>query len=459
MTWLRRRSDRVVGAVFGVATAFVLAGNLTRSFDFDEAVSVRRVISRGSPSFALTEVVEFNNHLLFSAWQSFWWGLGGEGEARQRIFPVLYGALAVGLLAGWLTRRRGAWAGLAGGLVMLANPMFVTQSRAVRGYSLSVLGATVAIVCLLEYVRVADQPGRRRILLLAGHAIGIVVAMGTHGFAGAALGPIGVAALVLLGRVDPRVVISWLAAAAGLVLVYVWTIADLLDTADQRGSRYLSFFGELVTQELLGREPLSAAIIGGLVVFGVLTVVMRVEPQPARAGTAVLVAGTLVVAQVWYVWQVAQPFDLYPRFFLSVLPLLAIAVAVAVAREPRLAVVLAVAVGLVFGEVRDVRDSELPLRDAGEVVVAASGLGWEVCAVGADPIRLYTAGRPITEVRVPEDPSTVDFGECGVFLRIGTWGRPLETPAAAHFAFADRIGPIGLYSQVPLSLLGVEPEA
>ena len=82
MTWLRRRSDRVAGAVFGIATAVLLAGNLTRSFDFDEAVAVRRVISQGSAKAALTETVEFNNHLLFSAWQSIWWGLGGEGEAR-----------------------------------------------------------------------------------------------------------------------------------------------------------------------------------------------------------------------------------------------------------------------------------------------------------------------------------------------------------------------------------------
>lgn len=453
MTWLRRRSDRVVGAVFGLVTALVLSGNLTRSFDFDEAVAVRRVISKGSATAALTETVEFNNHLLFSAWQSIWWGLGGEGEARQRIFPVLYGALAVSILAAWLTRRRGVWAGIAGGLVMVANPMFVTQSRAVRGYSLSVLGATFAVICVLEYVRVADRPGRRRGLLLVGHAVGIVIAMGSHGFAGAALGPIGLAALILLGRVDRRLVVSWIGAAIGLVLVYVWTIFDLLRTADERGSRYLSFFGELVLQELLGRDPLTAALIGGLVVFGVLTILMD-GSVPPRAGIAVVLAGVLVVGQVWYLWQIAQPSDLYPRFFLTVLPLLAIAVAVAVSRHAQLLLVVVVAVGLVLGEVRDIRRSELPLRDAGEVVVAGTGLGWEVCAVGRESIQLYTAGRSVTEIAVPDDAGSVDFGNCGVFLRIGTWGRPLEQPAAEHFAFTERIGPIGLYSQVPLSLLG-----
>ncbi len=454
MTWVRRRSDQVVGAVFGLATAFVLAGNLGRSFDFDEAVAVRRVISRGSPSFALTEVVEFNNHLLFSAWQSAWWGWGGEGETRQRVFPVLYGALAVALLAGWLTRRRGAWAGIAGGLVMLANPMFVTQSRAVRGYSLSVLGATIAVVCALEYVRHADEPGRRRTLLLAGHALGIVIAMGTHGFAGVALGPVGLATLVLLGRFDRRLILSWLAAAGGLVLVYVWTFADLLDKADERGNRYLSFFGELVVQELLGRETATVVILGGLVAFGVLTVVVGDDTNRRRAGGAVLLVGVLVVAQGWYAWQIAQPFDLYPRFFLTVLPLIAVAVAIAVARHPQLLVLVVLATFVVSGEVRAARDAELPLRDAGEVVVAAAGLGWEVCAVGAGPIELYTAGRPITEIGVPDDPATVDFGDCGVFLRVGTWGRPLEPAAAEHFAFDDRLGPIRLYSQVPLSLLG-----
>lgn len=454
MTWLRRRSDGVVAAVFGLATAVVLAGNLGRSFDFDEAVAVRRVISNGSATFALTEVVEFNNHLLFSAWQSIWWGIGGEGEARQRIFPVLYGAVAVAVLAGWLTRRRGVWAGVAGGLVMIANPLFVTQSRAVRGYSLSVMGATIGIVCALEYVRRADEPGRRRNLLLAGHAVGIVLAMGSHGVAGAALGPIGLACLVLLGRLDRRLVLSWIAAAGGLVVVYIWTIVDLLDTADERGTRYLSFFGELVLRELLGRDALTASIIGGLVVFGVLTVVVGGDTARPRAVPAIMLVGALVVAQVWYLWQIAQPFDLYPRFFLSVLPLLAIAVGLAIAAQPKLLAVVIVAVGLVTGEVRDIRSSELPLRDAGEVVVAGAGLGWEVCAVGADSIVLYTAGRPVTEIGVPADPTTVEFGDCGVFLRIGSWGRPLQPTAAEHFAFTDRIGPIDLYSQVPLSLLG-----
>ena len=453
MTWLRRRSDRVVGAVFGIATAVLLAGNLTRSFDFDEAVAVRRVISQGSAKAALTETVEFNNHLLFSAWQSIWWGLGGEGEARQRIFPIMYGALAVALLAGWLTRRRGVWAGVAGGLVVASNPMFVSQSRAVRGYSLSVLGATIAVICVLEYLRVADRPGRRRNLLLAGHTIGIVVAMGSHGFAGAALGPIGLAALVLLGRIDRRLVISWIGAAAGLTLVYAWTISDLLATADERGNRYRSFFGELVLEELLGRDPVTAALLGGMVVVGVLAVVMD-GTRPPRAGGAVLLAGALVIAQIWYLWQVAQPFDLYPRFFVAVLPLLAIAVAVGVGRHPQLLAVVVIAVAFVAGEVRDTRNDELPLRDAGEVVVAAAGLGWEVCGVGAESITLYTAGRSVSEISVPDDPAAVDFGDCGVFLRIGTWGRPLEQPAGEHFAFTERIGPIGLYSQVPLSLLG-----
>jgi 4-amino-4-deoxy-L-arabinose transferase-like glycosyltransferase len=337
---------------------------------------------------------------------------------------------------------------------MVANPMFVTQSRAVRGYSLSVLGATVAIVCVLEYVRRADEPGARRVWLLTGHAIGIVVAMGTHGFAGVALGPIGLAALVLLGRLDRRLILSWIGAAAGLVAVYVWTIAQLLDTADARGTRYLSFFGELVVQELLGRDPVTVAILGGLVVFAALGVVMRVEEQPPRAGTAVMLVGGLVVAQGWYLWQIAQPFDLYPRFFLSVVPLVAIAVGVAVGRQPQLVALVVLAVALVFGEVRAIRDSELPLRDAGEAIVAASGLGWEVCAVGADPLRLYTAGVPVREIPVPTDPATVDFGECGVFLRVGSWGSPVEPVAAQRFAFSERLGPIGLYSQVPLSLLG-----
>ncbi len=454
MGWIRRRVDVVVASTLGLATAVVLAGNIGRSFDFDESVAVRSTISRGDPLVAFTETQVFNTHPIFAAWQSAWWALGGEGEIRQRVFPVAYGALAVAVLTGWIVRRFGARAGVAAGLVVILNPMFVGQARAVRGYSLVVLGTVVAVVCLLEYVRLDGPRDRRGALLLAGHAVGIIVAMGTHLFAGGALGPVGVAALVLLGRVDRRLVASWIVAGIGVVFVYAWIFQELVDTANERPSFHRSFFGELALEELLGRDPVTVALVGGVVVFAALGLLTGGIEGRSRVGVAAVLAGGLVVGQIWFFWQIAQPPDLYPRFFIGVVPLVAVAVAVAVRAQAVLLVVVAVAMALVVGEVRDIRDAELPLREAGAVAEAAGGLGWEVCAVGADPVRLYSAGVPVAEFGVPADPTTADFGTCGVLLRVGSWGRPLDGPAADHFAFADTIGSIGLYSQVPLSLLG-----
>ncbi|MEM8707989.1 MAG: glycosyltransferase family 39 protein [Actinomycetota bacterium] len=454
MLWVRRHADLVVAAIAGLATVAIVGAELGRSFDFDESIAITSTISRGSARVALTETEVFNTHPLFTAVQAEWWDLGGMGEARQRIFPILYGALAVALLAGWATRRFGARAGVAAAAVFALNPMFVSQARAVRGYSLAVLGVTLAVVCVLEYVRLDDRRSRTGTWLLAGHVIGIVAAMGTHVFAGVALGPTGLAALVLLGTIDRRLIVSWGVAGVGVALVYVWTIGELLDTADARGNRYFSFLGELTFEEVLGRHPVTVALLGGLVVVAWLSFVVVADRWRPRMACASAIVIVLVAAQFVLFWQVVQPFDLYPRFFLGAVPLVAIAVAVAVRHQAGLLVVALLAVTFAVDDVQDVRTAEIPLRDAGEVVLAADQLGLITCAVGGESIDLYTAGLRPAEIGVPADPSTVDFGPCGLFVRIGSWGAPLDPVAAERFENAFRLGGIRVYSQVPPDQLG-----
>ncbi|MEO0492617.1 MAG: hypothetical protein AAF081_04290 [Actinomycetota bacterium] len=452
--WLRRRVDLVVAAVAGLATVVVLAANIGRSYDFDESFAVGSTISLGSARYALTNAAVFNNHPIFAAVQSEWWAAGATTESTQRILPILYGALAVAVLTAWIIRRWGVAPGLAAALVVAANPMFVSQGRAVRGYSLAMLGVVVALICLLEYIRL-DEPRRPRgLALLAGHAAGIVIAMGTHGFAGVALGPVGLAALVLLGRIDPRVVASWVVAGVGVALVYVWTIGDLLDTADDRGNRYFSFLGELTFEEILGRDPVTVSLLGGLVVVGALAMFVAPDEWRPRARTASIIIVVLVVAQFLVLWQVVQPRDLYPRFFLVVVPLAAIAVALAVRHQAALLLVIVVAAGFAVDEVREVRDAELPLRDAGALVIAADELGLDTCAVGRATLFLYAGGVQIETVAIPDDPTTVDFGDCEVFIRITSTGRAIEPMAEERFAHDFRLRGIRVFSQVPPERLG-----
>ncbi len=259
MAWCRRHLAALLGVGFAAATAVILAGNISRSFDYDEGVAIASTISRGSATAPLTDSTVFNNHPLFSVGQSVWWAIGGEGEARQRVLPVLYGAAAVAILVWWVARRVSTAAGFAAGLVLMLNPMFVTESRDVRGYSLATLAVVVGVVSLIDYVRAENErPGSGSVRLLAVHTVAIVVGMGTHLYAGVALGAVGVGSLFMIRRIDLRLFAAWVVAGIGTAAVYLPTFDELRSTTDARGSTFWPWFGRFTTWEVLGRDRLTA---------------------------------------------------------------------------------------------------------------------------------------------------------------------------------------------------------
>ena len=437
-----------------MATSMILAGEISRSFDYDEGVSVAFTISRGSPVVPLTEATVFNNHPLFSSWQSVWWAIGGEGEARQRLFPVLYGALAVALLAGWLTRRLGFLAGAAAGSVLMLNPMFVTQSRAVRGYSLATLCVVIAMITLVEYVRREQaEPRSGSVALLAVHVVAVVVAMGTHLFSGVALGAVGVGSLVVLRRFDRRLWTAWIVAGLGVVAVYLPTFDELRATAEQRGTDFKPWFGRVATWEVLGTDRLTGSIIAGLAVVGLgLLLAGRVTTRRG-VGIGAAVVVVLVFVQAWYMWQIAQPLDLYPRFFLTVVPLVAVAAAVAIAKLPWLVPLLVIGLLATWGNVATVRLSSSPIREAAAAVRAADDLGLQSCVIGGWPMRVYSGFA--RELDAEAADLSAQLQTCDVFVRIGGWGRPLLDPARDQFPYEARIGGFEVFSVVPSSELGL----
>ncbi len=454
MVWWGRYSEQILAATFGLATTVLLSGEISRSFDYDEGVSIASTISRGSAVVPFTDTTVFNNHPIFASWQSVWWAMGGEGEARQRLFPVLYGALAVALLAGWAARRFGLVAGAAAGAVLMLNPMFVTQARAVRGYSLATLCVVVGVVTLVEYVRKEQAVARSGSTgLLFVHALAVVGAVGTHLFSGIALGAVGIGALLVLRRFDLRLWSAWVLAGIGVAAVYLPTFAELRDTAEQRGTDFKPWFGRVATWEVLGRDRVTGTIIAGLALAGLAFLVARRVSTRPGVGAAAITVAVLVTAQAWLVWQVAQPRDLYPRFFLTLVPLLAIAVAVAVGRVPGLAVVLVVGLVFTWGNVADVRRSSSPIREAAAVVTIADGLGLQSCVVGGWPMRVY--GGFARELDAEASDGREELRACDVFVRIGSWGRPLLEPARDVFPYETRVGGFEIFSVVPSGELGL----
>jgi hypothetical protein len=454
VTRWRWHPERLVAAVFGVATALILSGEISRSFDYDEGVSIASTISRGSAVVPLTDSTVFNNHPLFASWQSVWWALGGEGEARQRVFPVLYGALAVALLAGWLTRRLGVLAGAAAGTVLMLNPMFVTQARSVRGYSLATLGVVIGMITLVEYVRREQtEPRSGGIALLAAHAAAVVVAMGTHLFSGVALGAVGVGSLVVLRRFDRRLWTAWMVAGLGVAAVYLPTFEELRATAEERGSDFKPWFGRVATWEVLGTDRLTGSIVAGLAIVGLaLLFAGRVSSRRGVAAASAVVV-VLVGAQFWFVWQIAQPLDLYPRFFLTLVPLVAVGVAVALAKLPWLAPVLAIGLLATWGNVATVRRSSSPIRETAAVVRTADDLGLQSCVIGGWPMQVYGGFARELDARASDPPA--ELRSCDVFVRIGGWGRTLLDSAREQFPYEARIGGFEVFSVVPSAELGL----
>lgn len=449
MDRLRRHRADGAAVLAGLATTVILAGRISRGFDFDEATSVLTTIRRGSALVPLTETTVFNNHRLFSVIQSVWWSIGGDGEARQRVLPILYGALAVAILVGWLARRLGLVPALAGGAVLMLNPMFVTEARDVRGYSLATLAVVVASVTLVEWVRREDDArGSGSPWLLVAHVAAVVVGMGTHLFAGVALGAVGIGALIVLRRFELRLFGAWAVAGLLTVALHLPTLDEMRATAEDRGTLYRPWFGRVTSWEVLGRDRLTSTVVALVATVGLVALFGRRVTERRGVGVAGLVVGVLVVAQGLLFWQVISPFDLYPRFFLTSVPLIAIAVAFGVARLRLLGVVVAGALVFTLGNVGDARASTSGIREVAAVVATANAQGLDTCAVGGRPMIVY--GAPATELRAAEEERLAD---CDVFVVIGSWGQPLVDPARDQFVHEERVGGIRVFSRVAVDAL------
>jgi len=89
---------------------------------------------------------------------------------------VLAGAAAVGILAAWCAQRWGAVAGFVAGATLAANPMFASLARNVRGYSLMVLGVTIATMIFVDAREHPESLTRARRI---GYAAALGIAIGT----------------------------------------------------------------------------------------------------------------------------------------------------------------------------------------------------------------------------------------------------------------------------------------
>jgi len=382
----------------GLAAVTVVLGmiNIGRSFGYDEAVTYAYFINEGSLRRALTTQVVFNNHPMFSLFQAALWRIGMVGESAQRLAPLFCGAGTVGIVTYEVTRRRNAVGGVVAGLVVMMSPLFMPLYRSLRGYAL----ATFAVLVAALLIRHSWQDLRKRWLVL--QAICMVIAVTTHAYSAMTLLAVAVSALVL-GRVQRRHLIAW-SLAAVTALIIMWPVLDdARANSRSRGNRYQPDFLRLSAELLLGLNRWAVVITAVLVVAGVVVVARN----SLRYAFAIGAAGLVVAGTAVFVWGVVQPFDLYSRFFVSVVPFVAILAGVgatAVHRIPALATTTALCIALMPG-VGNTLEMDSPIRGTAAIVDRARAAGYDVCGRGTEALVVYTA--PLLFANVNDDSCDV----------------------------------------------------
>jgi hypothetical protein len=433
-----RRVDRPSAALAGVVFVAYMVG-AGRSFGYDASVTVDQFIRGGSPYHAFTNAYALNNHVAFSILESVVWRLGGQTEVALRVLPVLFAAICVYVIAAWTSRRHGALVGFVSGLVVAATPLAVEQGRDVRGYSLAMLCMTGAVLLIVNEMRPA--PGGLR---LDPASRGVCVscllglAIGSHLFSGLAL--TGVVPWIVAA--DPTAIRRWRAPILrGVlfgVLIYLPTLKSMVVSVLNGAPGHVQPGFPLK----LGRELLAVVLVVGAATTRPLA---NGRLTPGIAATLGLVVPTVVL------WIVLHPSQLFPRFFVWLVPAVAVALAAVVGNRPVLAIpALIAAILMIATQAPSWTTDPLPNRQIADALHHMK-LDGHICAVGTtgEPLMGYDIN-PVWIFR----PS--DTRKCAVLLGpMGDEHTSVARAAAAnmpyHRTFGDTTEPGFLLSTVPIA--------
>ncbi len=302
----------------GVATFVAYLPGLGRSLDFDSAETVGLFIRSGPPWEVFQRQAVFNNHPVFSFLEQLVRVVTGRTDAAtMRVLPIVFAALAVGVLTWYAARRQGLLAGLVAGAFLACNPTFVDLSRSVRGYSLLTLCAVVSTVLVAD-----DRRDRSR-----GYDLGYVLVAGmglaTHLYMIPVLAA-HVGVVVARGRFDARWRRCFLGARVVAGLAYAGMAQVMVDAAGAHARVFQADMPWSVAGMVTG-GGWASIVVAPLVVVGAAVVLRR----PGARGAALGLASVLLV-----LWVGLQSSALTDRFFVWLVPGAAYLVAVAVNRIP-----------------------------------------------------------------------------------------------------------------------------
>jgi hypothetical protein len=405
MAGVVRRDSWIVASVSFVEALVVtlVAGKV--SYRYDESVTIPAFVRRTWLA-PFTRQRLHNNHPVFSFVEHLVWRVGGESELAFRLMPALFFALAVALVAWWTAQRWGVLAGAAAAMVLVTHPMAVDLGRQVRGYSLVLFAATASTILVLRLLR---HPGDLSASI--GYVAVVAAGIGTHLYLGAVV-LVHVGLVLSSRRWDWWWLLRWTAAGGLGLLTYV----KIPPTGVRRG--FQSSFPADAAWDLLGSTWLS------LVVLGACTAAF------VALNRRVWLMVALPLLAIVYIWWRAELATIHPRYFLWVVPAIAVAAAWAVSRRQWIAIPTLVAATAMAVVAWPVSDSGI--RDAAAVAVAAHASGHQVCTVGLEAMWAYA-------LRGSEFHGADQ--QCDVLISIGTWrpGGYADTRSALpyHAEFGD----------------------
>src|SRR5450759_3780677 len=159
MTWLRKESSTwsleatlligMVGRTECIAKASHTEGVATKLANVAtpsvwDAFAIHSVL----PTVPIKSVAS-NDHVMLSLLSHAIYSItGSRSEIVYRLLPALAAGATVGVTSSVLNLRFGLVAGISGGLFIATDPLFVENSRDLRGYSLAALVAVLATLIL-----------------------------------------------------------------------------------------------------------------------------------------------------------------------------------------------------------------------------------------------------------------------------------------------------------------------
>ena len=373
---------------FGYDAAATFA-NFVATPSIWDAFAVRSVI----PTIPIAEVAT-NDHVLISLFSHAVYSISGSrSEAVYRLLPALAAGGTVTVSTTALSRRFGLLAGACAGVYIATNPLFVENSRDLRGYSLAALGSVVATLILA---------GRWTRWRLVAYAVVMGLAISAQLFAGVVLLCHVAWIATRRSRGDlVRLLPAWIGAAAiGVAANANIQVVELTQHGLPATLFYPTFPRDLIFFLVGAPVLLPMGLWLATAGLGIWT-----QRRQAWLWAATGVVGAVVVV----FWLGLRPAFFYPRFFIFLIPAVAFLMAAAIQRWWVLAPVVALgAAAAILAQIPGYTEDPLALPQAAAEVQRIQASGGRACVIHSDEqvLSAYTSG--FTVVTSPDQLAVCD---------------------------------------------------